>query len=632
MDALQQLNIAAPVADIFGKLEYDIIVAIARQLSKNPDKLINHTSEWRIQMLARMGKVSKETARYIAQQTKDVPGDVEAIINEVVTAVLDEHGLAGNDKVIENLSKALEMFDHQAVKDKYNQVNTVMQYKARKAYVDGVNGVADRFEKGQIANKQEHLDILNKNALEVTLGEKTRTEAVRDTIREMADRGIPAFVDASGREWSPEAYVSMDIRNTAKNAALMSEFEATKELGQDVILVSSHAAARPLCAPYQGKFYSLSGKAGTITDAYGKEYTYEPLSSTSYGEPAGLFGINCGHTFRGVEDGLFVNNEETYSEKENSEEYEKVQKQRRMEREIRKNKMKRDALRAAGDEEGAREYDLKVRQGNKRLNEYCAENGLAVRQDRTKVYGYSDPNLKQKPKDIVKTVDKTEKSGIMETERSIKLKSFDEATDYAKKHLSVSISGLKDMPIDNISAVGNCLHRMYKENPSLSGFIDEVVLADMNDIAKSSILWKDDGPVIRLKLSRDCFVGMSVSQIESTINDAVEANIFSPKDGLYGIFKHESAHLAEFKATFKKYSSDYQAIQKSLDNFEEAAAIKSLAFRNCNLDETDVNVGRFVGRYAKENAAEFVAECYSSTNGNLLVDEVKRLIKKKWGV
>ena len=62
MDALQQLNIAAPVADIFGKLEYDIIVAIARQLSKNPDKLINHTSEWRIQMLARMGKVSKETA------------------------------------------------------------------------------------------------------------------------------------------------------------------------------------------------------------------------------------------------------------------------------------------------------------------------------------------------------------------------------------------------------------------------------------------------------------------------------------------------------------------------------------------------------------------------------------------
>jgi len=266
---------------------------------------------------------------------------------------------------------------------------------------------------------QTALDILNKNALEVTLGEKSRTEAVRDTIRAMSDKGIPAFVDAAGREWSPEAYVNMDIRNTAKNAALMSEFESAKELGQDVILVSSHAAARPLCAPYQGKFYSLSGKAGTITDAYGKEYTYEPLSSTSYGEPAGLFGINCGHTFRGVEDGLFVNNEEIYDEKENSEEYEKVQKQRALERDIRKNKMKRDALKAAGDDEGAREYDLKVRQGNKRMNEYCAENGLAVRKDRTQVYGYSDPGRKKKREDFVETLDKSEKNSIINYRDSI---------------------------------------------------------------------------------------------------------------------------------------------------------------------------------------------------------------------
>jgi len=183
--------------------------------------------------------------------------------------------------------------------------------------------------------------------------------------------------------------------------------------------VSSHAAARPLCAPYQGKFYSLSGKAGTITDAYGKEYTYEPLSSTSYGEPAGLFGINCGHTFRGVEDGLFVNNEEIYDEKENSEEYEKVQKQRALERDIRKNKMKRDALKAAGDDEGAREYDLKVRQGNKRMNEYCAENGLAVRKDRTQVYGYSDPGRKKKREDFVETLDKSEKNSIINYRDSI---------------------------------------------------------------------------------------------------------------------------------------------------------------------------------------------------------------------
>ncbi len=55
---------------------------------------------------------------------------------------------------------------------------------------------------------------------------------------------------------------------------------------------------------------------------------------------------------------------------------------------------------AAGDEEGAREYDLRIRQ------------------DRTQVYGYSDPNLKQKPKDIVKTVDKATESVIIDTYKS----------------------------------------------------------------------------------------------------------------------------------------------------------------------------------------------------------------------
>jgi hypothetical protein len=276
----------------------------------------------------------------------------------------------------------------------------------------------------------------------------------------MSDKGIPAFVDASGREWSPEAYVNMDIRNTAKNAALMSEFECTKELGQDVILVSSHAAARPLCAPYQGKFYSLSGKAGTITDAYGKEYTYTPLSGTSYGEPAGLFGINCGHTFRGVEDGMFVNNEEQYDEKENSEEYDKVVKQRAMEREIRKNKMKRDALRAAGDDEGAREYDLRVKRDTKRMTEYCEQNDLAVRVDRTQVYGYTDPNLKQKPKELVKTVDKSGESGIMESRRmssdkinwlpkgeNITSEQFKDLRSYAASK-GITITGFKKSDVD----------------------------------------------------------------------------------------------------------------------------------------------------------------------------------------
>ena len=516
MDALQQLNIAAPVADVFGKIEYDIIMAIARQLSRNPEQLINHTSEWRIQMLARMGKIDRDTARYIAQQTAGVPGEIESIINETITAVLAENGLAGNTDVIENIEKALTAFDHQAVKDKYNQVNTVMQYKAKKAYVNGVNSVADKFGKNEIANKQEHLDILNKNALEVTLGEKSRTEAIRDTIREMSDKGIPAFVDASGREWSPEAYVNMDIRNTAKNAALMSEFECTKELGQDVILVSSHAAARPLCAPYQGKFYSLSGKAGTITDAYGKEYTYTPLSSTSYGEPAGLLGINCGHTFRGVEDGMFVNNEEQYDEKENSEEYDKVVKQRAMEREIRKNKMKRDALKAAGDDEGAKEYDLRVKRDTKRMTEYCEQNNLAVRMDRTQVYGYTDPNLKQKPKEFVEIVEPKKPAFVPAG-------SIEEAQTKAEAHFKEYFgdktfkgkADFKGISLDNANDICERLDKLYSEYdiPPLAG----IKAIDPNSAKGKKIFADADAVMAYSPIEHGVFLNKNVLKNSDTL-------------------------------------------------------------------------------------------------------------------
>lgn len=397
MNALEQLNLAAPITDTYTAVESMIIAKIAEQIAGNPQGLINNSSQWRIQMLARMGRFTKDTAKIISSRTKGIGRDIENAINSAAEAVVRENGLEMTGRLAENIRSALSNYDRQAIRGKYNQVNTVMQYKAKQAYLNSVNGVASRFERIQqkeLDNKQEHLDVLNRNAMAAALGERSRTEALRATIEKMSDKGIPAFIDKAGREWSPETYVNMDIRNTVKNAANAAQFASIEELGQDVVLVSSHAGARPLCAPYQGKLYSLSGKSGTIRDLHGKEYHFEPWSSTSYGKPAGLLGINCGHTIRGVSDGAFVNREKQYSEKENSEEYEKVVKQRELERSVRKLKTKRNALQAAGDTEGVKEYNKRIKAANQRLQEYCDTNGLYNRRDRTEVYGYVGKKIK----------------------------------------------------------------------------------------------------------------------------------------------------------------------------------------------------------------------------------------------
>lgn len=447
MDALQQLNLAAPIANTYGDVENMLLCHIAEQLAANPDTLINATSEWRIKMLAQMGRLNRDSAKIIASMVGKVPSEVEAVVNTAINGVLEENGLTMTDKVSGGIAETLENYDRQAVKSKYNQVNTVMQYKAKQAYVNGVNSVADRFARIQqkaLANSQEYLDVLNDNALAVVMGEKSRTEALRETINQMCSKGIPAFVDASGKEWSPEAYVNMDIRNTAKNSALAAQWGCMDELDQDVILVSSHSGARPLCAKYQGKFYSRKDKSGVIKDARGKEYRYEPLSSTSFGEPAGLFGINCGHRMRGVSDGAFINREKQYDEDENTEEYKQVCEQRRQERKIRTDKTKRDALKAAGDDEGAKALSQKIAAENKQLKAYCEQNGLAYQADRIQTYGYSDKSKVKAVEDFVETttpskatgskaVDNGAESGIIKTEERIIVDGKDMTGDFVRR-------------------------------------------------------------------------------------------------------------------------------------------------------------------------------------------------------
>ena len=57
-----------------------------------------------------------------------------------------------------------------------------------------------------------------------------------------------------------------------------------------------------------------------------------------------------------------------------------------------------------------------------------------------------------------------------------------------------------------------------------------------------------------------------------------------------------------------------------------------MALKNCDIEPTVENIKRFLSIYASENPAEFVAEAYSSNDDNVLVKEVKRLVKRKWGI
>ena len=440
MTALEALNLAAPIADAYMSVEERLLVRIARQLSLNDDHQLNEVSKWQLKQLAKHGLLRQDAHKIIAAGTKGIPGDVADTVRQAIDNTLAEDGIADmwhNQRLAESAANAVKHYRNQA-KDVYNQVNTVMKYKAESTFVRAVNSVADKWtaeqrrEQSEIANKQDVLNILNSNTAAVVSGAESRTKAVRTTIHEMAQKGIPAFVDKSGREWSPEAYVNMDIRATVKNTALEAQFSTMDSLGQDVFEVSSHPGSRPKCRPWQGKLISRSGKTTEITDINGRKHKVIPLSQTSFGEPDGLFGINCGHRPRGVSDGLFRKSSVEYDDTEDKELYNKVCKQRELERKVRKSKTEADMLEAAGDTEGAKEVRRKMAEQNKALKSYCDGNGLKYRSDRVRTYGSVKPDTDSARRKAM-AAEMNKPQAVSAVSSFTPAKTVQEAQEYAQK-------------------------------------------------------------------------------------------------------------------------------------------------------------------------------------------------------
>lgn len=389
MTTLEQLNLSQPLTDVYTAMETDLMIAIAKQLAEGGE--INATSEWRLKKLAEAGALSKETVKIIASYT--------GIQSDLLTEAIEGAAMGVADKlepalqacardgyilspegtpISEGMKNVVTNFRKQAKTD-LNLVNTVMQYKAKSSYTTIVNKIYDD------TKRQELLGVLGKHTLEVASGGTSRQEALRNCIKEFSQKGIPAFVDKRGREWSPEAYINMDIRTTVNNTANAAQDACCDRYGLDLIAISSHMGARPKCAIDQGKLYSRSNRSGIAHDGDGNPIPFYPWSSTSYGQPDGILGINCHHHKYPFADGVNFQRYFPYDQEENAARYKEFQKQRAMERRVREVSRHAEMLEAAGDTEGAKAARRQLREKRKAYREYSKEHGLGIHNDRLTV-------------------------------------------------------------------------------------------------------------------------------------------------------------------------------------------------------------------------------------------------------
>jgi hypothetical protein len=208
----------------------------------------------------------------------------------------------------------------------------------------------------------------------VGLGDMSINQSFVSLMDDFYVNGITGHKYPSGASITLAPYVRREMVTQTMNATREVGFERAEEWGTKFIMVSAHSGARPLCFPYQGRVFNTTHEA---IDEFPSSY------NTSYGEPAGLFGINCRHIFWPFFRGLNTEYPKEMRDPSasldikggspdinNSLVYEATQEQRKWERAVRRNKKYVQSLRSHGLDASKAERSL--RNSQKQLRDYIA--------------------------------------------------------------------------------------------------------------------------------------------------------------------------------------------------------------------------------------------------------------------
>lgn len=378
------------MAEVYGAVTDRILINLARYFPYIKDAAeVRGSFEYQARMLAQMGQVTRESADIIMGS---LAGADQALRDALETAILDalkneepqlrraaKQGLLKGAGVLPpeltpNQMQAFQAYYRQSA-DKLNLVNTVMLESTQEAYQATVADVVSRINRTQ--------SILNTSTGEVVTGVSTWNQAMHDAVQKMVKNNLTGFVDHGGHRWTPEAYAAMDIRTTMFNTARAAVWEREDQYGVDLYQVSSHNGARPLCYPWQGKVISRSGWTGEVEDLDGNKVHVYAQTETTYGEAAGLFGVNCKHYPMTFIPGFSTLKGQPQSEEENEKAYALTQEQRALERKLREEKRDLEVMRAQGaSEDEIRAQRAGVSAASAEIEDFCADHDMPRRRNR----------------------------------------------------------------------------------------------------------------------------------------------------------------------------------------------------------------------------------------------------------
>ena len=193
-----------------------------------------------------------------------------------------------------------------------------------------------------------------KTEMFMAAGAKSLDQAIDMATKEFLDGGIDCIEYKNGRRVNIASYAEMALRTASQRATFLGEGKKRDEWGIHTIFVSAHANTCPKCEPWQGKvLVDDVFSSGTAAEAAALGV---PLLSTAM--KAGLLHPNCRHTLATYFPGVTILPKVPNKDKA-LKTYEAEQKQRALERKIRKAKRK---VAGACDNDNIRRAQAEVRE------------------------------------------------------------------------------------------------------------------------------------------------------------------------------------------------------------------------------------------------------------------------------
>lgn len=239
---------------------------------------------------------------------------------------------------------------------------------------------------GTTGVKQAYQRALDTALLEVSTGSFSFDEAANRVVKEMAHSGLRSIDYASGRSYQLDTSARMCVRTSMNQMAGRITEANCKESGVDLVIVSQHEGARPDHADVENQVFSMSGKSDKYPD-FSDPLPCDGGEGAGYGDPAGICGVNCRHTFYPYWEGVSEIPEplDVWEEKEvdgkTYDYYDATQHQRSMEREIRA--LKREEY--VAEPSDRQEIDRKIKAKTSEYHRFSNEVGIRPKDNRLRV-------------------------------------------------------------------------------------------------------------------------------------------------------------------------------------------------------------------------------------------------------